>query len=138
MQNTYDERMAHEAADGAQAEAEAEMHQLDRGFSQAMWRQKGGMEIKVADMDYRHVKNCIALLERHLAKDPGFMGACSDDSDGAQMAAECEERHNQELREYLENWISHLKQEIVSREAGKDMTKIYNQVMAVADFDTEY
>lgn len=125
-------------SDGAQAQAETEMQQLDYGFSQAMWRQKVGAEIKVADMGYRHIKNCIRLLERHLAQDPGFMGTCSEDSDGAQMAVECEEHHNQALRQYLENWIAHFKQEIISRESGKDMTKIYNQVRATMDVDSEY
>lgn len=65
MQNTYDERMEHEAADGAQAEADAEMQQR-KGFSTALWKGKNGQTFCVADMDIEHINNIRKMLDEKI------------------------------------------------------------------------
>lgn len=100
-QNEQDERMAHEAADGAQAEAEALIQELDRGYSQEVWTQKDGMKIKVADMEYKHVENTRKMLSDKVTA--------------------------------MQNWMQLLGLELHSRNAGKDLTKIYNQTEKYAD-----
>ena len=95
-QNEYDERMAHEAEDGAQAQAEALIQELDHGYSQELWTQKDGTKIKVADMEYKHIENTRRMLSDKVTQ--------------------------------MQKWMQLFGMELHSRNAGKDLTKIYNQV----------
>lgn len=80
----------------------------------ARWKTKDGQVLRLSEMSESHIRNCIAMLERTLEKDPGeqvYMG----DSDYAADAVESENRHNDVLRDYCHEWIGIFNAELTSR-----------------------
>ncbi len=76
-----------------------------RGYKLAedfVWTTQTGEKIPLNKMGDRHLLNCLKVIERQQAQDPGsFGGGDPDDSDGAYFAKEAEEAHNDRLRESL-------------------------------------
>jgi len=78
------------------------------------WKTKDGQIIDVKDMSTKHIKNCLKMLEDKLDEDPGFFADMTD-SDGAYACASCEDRMNNEIRDYLNAGINGFKQELKIR-----------------------
>jgi hypothetical protein len=78
------------------------------------WKTKDGRILDVKDMTTDHIKNCLKMLETKLDEDPGF-NSCDSDSDGAYWCSVSEDRINSQIREYLNNGIDGLKNELKIR-----------------------
>ena len=70
-------------------------------------------KIAIKNMSDNHLINSFNMLKRQLDKDPGIFSG--GNSDGAEMAIECENRHNNFIREGLNNGIEALEKEISLR-----------------------
>ncbi len=68
---------------------------------------------KIKEMSLQHLSNAIPYWEKRLSQQPEayYMG----DSEYAEMAVECENRHNEEVARNIQNLIKRLKAELNRR-----------------------
>jgi len=95
------------------------MAQSSKNVGNIEWRMKDGQHIELSEMETRHIRNCISMLERIIHNcDYGAASALSyatSAPDGASYAAECYANNMFRKMDRLRSWITVFELELTRR-----------------------